>query len=317
VEKSFVRRFSSPFSSQKQLVYFAASWVAVQFGGTGEPGSTGWYRGQCPCCYGSRDSLSLKNVAGGRLHAVCFRGCDREEIHHRIGLMVRQGGYTLPSPVDPTSRDQPDQTLQFRMVGSARIWHASSPNDLIKVYIDHRCIELDRIKVPLRWDDLRIHPALWHRPSGQYAPAMVALLHDVNNDPCAIHRTWLSPDGKAKAAFEPVRMALGAVSGAAVRLADADKEVLIGEGIESTLSAMELQGLPGWAALSTSGMTALHLPPSIRRAVIAADNDAPGLKAAWALCRRLEAEDRKVSIIKPKRWGDDFNDMLRQLPVEL
>ena len=60
---------------------------------------------------------------------------------------------------------------------------------------------------------------------------------------------------------------LGRVAGGAVRLAPAAETIVIGEGIETTLAAMQHTGLPGWAALSTSGLMRL-VPPAIVGTVI-------------------------------------------------
>ena len=87
---------------------------------------------------------------------------------------------------------------------------------------------------------------------------------------------------------------------------------LIGEGIESTLSAMQMFHLPGWAALSAGGVEALYLPPKIRKVVIAADNDANGVgqRAALSARNRWAAEGRSVRILLPPSPGEDFNHVL-------
>lgn len=307
----------NPFSRRNQEFNYDAGWVSVQFGGNGQPNDAGWYHCRCPCCgpsYGEhgRHSLSLRNI-NGRLRVKCFRACDAQEIHHRIGLMVRCGDYEAAPAVDPR-RHETGSPLESRVLKGAQVWHASSPSNLAQVYYSERCINLD--KVPVRWEDIRVHPAHRHPDAEQYSPAIIALRRDVNNAPLAVHRTWLSPDGKTKAGFVPAKMSLGPSSGTAIRLTEADKEVLIGEGVETTLSAIELHGMPGWAAGDTSCMISLRLPPAIRRVVIAADADVPGLKAAEQLRRRLELEGRKVSIITPKDGFKDFNDYLRLAPMD-
>ena len=45
-----------------------------------------------------------------------------------------------------------------------------------------------------------------------------------------------------------------AAAGGAVRLAPAAEKLMVGEGIETVLAAMQATGMPGWAALSTSGL---------------------------------------------------------------
>ena len=148
---------------------------------------------------------------------------------------------------------------------------------------------------------LRFHPAARHPTNGKH-PAMVALVRDlVTGRGLGVQRTFLRADGTDKANLDPLRAALGAIRGGAVRLGEPGAgRVLVGEGIESTAAAMRVLDVPaGWAALGTSGLRAVELPESVRRMVIAADRDAGGLRAAAALAERLEAEGRQVTIEAP------------------
>ena len=101
---------------------------------------------------------------------------------------------------------------------------------------------------------------------------------------------------------------------AAVRLAEAtaDRSLIVGEGIETTLSAMRILGEPGWAALSVGGMASLILPDFVRSVVIAADHDEPGLAAARRSAARWRHEARRVLVLVlvPDLPGTDFNDLL-------
>jgi hypothetical protein len=91
---------------------------------------------------------------------------------------------------------------------------------------------------------------------------------------------------------------------------------MVGEGIETSLAAMQATGLPAWAALSTSGLRALDLPGSVREVIVLADGDAAGEAAARDCARRWHREGRRVRIARPPR-GLDFNDLLlgRARPV--
>ena len=64
-----------------------------------------------------------------------------------------------------------------------------------------------------------------------------------------------------------------------------------------------------WAALSTSGIRSLHLPPIPGRLTIAADGDQPGREAAFALASRATALGWRVSLL-PAPNGRDWNDIL-------
>jgi putative DNA primase/helicase len=163
---------------------------------------------------------------------------------------------------------------------------------------------------------LRVHgmfgPYSEHKPSGARRPQMIGAVQHVERPGIvAVHRTFLAVDGYGKATVEPQRMILGGARGGAVRLARAGDILMVAEGIETALSAMQATGMPAWAALSTSGMTALVLPETVRTVVILADHDEAGRAAALAAAQRWLGEGRRVRIATPPRAGSDFNDMLR------
>jgi hypothetical protein len=127
--------------------------------------------------------------------------------------------------------------------------------------------------------------------------------------PVAIHRTWLAPDGSGKAPVKPAKMMLGPCIGGAVRLATFGQPLLVGEGIETTLAAMQATGHCGWAALSASGVRTLDLPEEARDIIILADGDQAGTAAAHAAAFRWHREGRRVRIAQAPT-GTDFNDLL-------
>jgi len=87
--------------------------------------------------------------------------------------------------------------------------------------------------------------------------------------------------------------------------------LMVGEGIETCLAAMQSSGHPAWAALSTSGFRTLDLPRKVRDVIVLADGDDPGEAAAQDCAWRWKREGRRVRIARPPR-GMDFNDLLRQ-----
>jgi putative DNA primase/helicase len=143
---------------------------------------------------------------------------------------------------------------------------------------------------------------------------MVGVVEHVEHGVIGASKTYLAIDGSQKAAFHDPRLFVGLVGGGAVRLGmpDDSRELVVGEGIESTLSYMQMHALPGWAALSAAGIARLALPLEARRVVIAADNDRNGigLKGALAAARRWGGEMRRVRIDMPQDAGTDWNDVL-------
>jgi putative DNA primase/helicase len=160
-----------------------------------------------------------------------------------------------------------------------------------------------------------MHGLMYHRESGEQRPAMVGLVEHVEHGQVGIHVTYLAIDGSMKATITPSKKFFGLVSGGAVRLGPVrpGQWLIVGEGIESTASAMQLWGLSsGWAGLSASGIRNLILPPEARLILIACDNDANGVgqaaarDAAWM----WEEEGRAVRVALPPTPDTDFNDVL-------
>lgn len=154
---------------------------------------------------------------------------------------------------------------------------------------------------------LRYHPSLKHTDIGRW-PAMVAERSDVEGRAVAVHRTYLTFGGK-KAPVDPVRMDLGPAAGTAIRLSPLADELMIGEGIETTLSVIQVTGRAGWAAGSAVMMRKVLLPASVKTVIVLADGDEPGEKAAQFSARRWLREGRRVKIARAPR-GKDFNDVL-------
>ncbi len=105
------------------------------------------------------------------------------------------------------------------------------------------------------------------------------------------------------------KMMLGPCRGGAVRLGTLGDVLMVGEGIESCLAAMQAADRPAWAALSTSGLRALDLPQQAGEVMVLADGDEPGEASAQEAARRWVREGRLVRIaLPPQSLG--FNDLL-------
>jgi hypothetical protein len=130
---------------------------------------------------------------------------------------------------------------------------------------------------------------------------MIALVTSgVDDTSLAIHRTFLARDGKGKAPVDSQKMMVGPCHGGAVRLAPLGQVLMIGEGIETCLAAMQATGYAAWATLSTSGLRTLDLPKEVRDVIVLADGDDPSEAAANAAALRWKREGRRVRIAKPQ-----------------
>lgn len=193
-----------------------------------------------------------------------------------------------------------------RSAAARRLWEETAPaaGTSVEAYLRSRGITLP---IPAT---IRYHGRLRHGPTGGEWPAMVALVTDVTDRPAAIHRTYLRPGGKGKAPVDPDKMSLGPVRGNAVRLAPSTAELMVGEGIETCLSAM-MVGRPAWAAASAMGLGALALPDEVRSVTILVDGDNAGERAAMTAAARWQGTGRRVLLCRAPP-GKDFNDLLME-----
>jgi putative DNA primase/helicase len=261
---------------------------------------------RCPAHEDREPSLSIKDTDGGKVLVRCHAGCDQKKVIAALkargiwqGIDRRHG---MPSPA---AKDEPDRRDAERTQTALRLWGASVPaaGTLVETYLRSRGIVMP---IPAT---LRFHGGTKHA-RGKFWPAMVALVtRGTDGAPLAIHRTYLARDGACKAPVDPQKMMLGPVRGGAVWLGPIGDRLMVAEGIETALSAMQATGQPAWAALSTSGLRTLELPVEARDVVVLADGDEPGEAAARDAARRWKRGGRRVRIARPPR-GFDFNDVL-------
>jgi hypothetical protein len=268
----------------------------------------GW-TARCPAHDDRTPSLSIRDAANGKVLVRCHAGCDQNQV---IAVLQARGLWAENSPrsTSPIARrrsveTKPDQNDTQRSEAALAILQSvkPAPGTLVEAYLASRGISL-----PLP-DTLRFHHGLKH-PSGGMWPAMVALVtNGVDGKPIAIHRTFLARHGGGKAPVHPQKMMLGPCRGGVVRLGDPRDMLMVGEGIETCLAAMQASGHPAWAALSTSGLHSLDLPEEMRDVIVLADGDEAGEAAARDCALRWKRHGRRVRIARPP-WGMDFNDML-------
>jgi putative DNA primase/helicase len=263
---------------------------------------------RCRCPVHGGHSLSLGDGAG-RLLVTCWGGCDALAVLAAIReLYLNDNDDWSPGERAEHHTRKAAQHIECALRG----WKRSRDGRALKSYMRGRGIVLDPPPA------LRFAPRCWHKPTDSYMPAMLAKIVGTDGQFQALDRTFLSPNASRKAAVpkEQQRMSLGPTRGGVVRLAefDPDRALIIGEGIESTLSLMALRNLPGWAAVSTSVLKHLVLPSAVQRVLVAVDNDRAGQgeRAARAAGQRWVAEGREVRLTIPPRVGDDWNDVLQR-----
>ena len=268
----------------------------------------------CVCHDDRHPSLSLRDGEGGRILVHCFRGCDPREILRTLRDIDLLDG-SSPAPPPPPSRPVNRARILNNIIEGTNPLEAEG---IVARYLESRGIFL------AAWpENLREHSSLevWEdgRRSGQWFPALVAVIRDVKREPVGLHLTFLEKDGSGKTPIENPRRIIGVKDGSTwggtVRLFDpVDGTIGLAEGIETTLSAHLLTGIPGWACLNAGGIERAELPPEIRRVTIFADNDKSGTgqKAAAKAALRFRAEGKKARVLIPDVPGQDFNDILKQ-----
>lgn len=262
----------------------------------------------CPVCPESRDSFSFSDLEGKgtwfcrkcgggngfdllmSLNSWDFKKAAKE-VERVLGV---------PEKVRFVSKPDPARALRRVYRGSRPV----RPCDPVHEYLQARGLTL----LP---ETLRFHPGL--SVAGTTYPAMLTLLQDVTGKAQSLHRTFIQ-DGR-KAPVDTPRMMMTpitTITAACARLYPVDDAVLLGEGVETTLAAMTLFDLPGWACISAHGLEHVALPETIRSVLIAADNDSSGSfegqRAAYALASRLVREGRKVKVETPAIPGFDWLD---------
>jgi putative DNA primase/helicase len=267
----------------------------------------GW-TARCPAHDDREPSLSIRD-ADGKVLVRCHAGCDQRDVIAALKARGLWDGKEHSALKRSRRREmlppRPDLDQVVRSAVALSVWQSAIPADgtPVEAYLASRGL---RCSLP---PSLSFHGGLKH-PSGGIWPCMVALVtRGADDTPLAIHRTFLAREGHGKAAVEPAKMMLGPCRGGAVRLSEPGEVLMIGEGIETCLAAMQATGHPAWAALSTSGLRALDLPGCVHDVIVLADGDDPGETAARACALRWMRQGRRVRIARPPR-GLDFNDVL-------
>jgi len=223
--------------------------------------------------------------------------------------------YTYPTPTKTVADvgNKENQTINANTAINEILNSCIPPeNSLVENYLKNRGF-FGRIPSAIVY-----YPRLYHTPSKQYHPAMVAAVTKYpDNKLIGLHRTYLKDDDSDKANIEPNKMMLGQVKGGAVMFKGDESKLIITEGIETALSVYLATGFTTWAALSASNMVNLELPILANSGldgkhdiIIAADGDNTGKWAAELLAKRLIDDGYCVAIASAPA-GKDFNDLLK------
>ncbi|NWG54825.1 MAG: toprim domain-containing protein [Hydrogenophilaceae bacterium] len=257
-------------------------------------------------------SVSLRLTEEGRILIHCFSPKDDWRDVRRaladLGLLDGE-----PRVVEGSARRSPLRVVaqpvdEERLARAGRLWEESGPlkHSVAEAYMRRRAVPSGLWKSTA----LRFHPRMTSLDDRAKRPALVAAISDAHGALQGVQVTLLSAHGTAKAAVATPRRVIGNLMGGTVRLADAQDELVVGEGIETMLTASDVFGVPAWAALSADNLARLIIPHALRRLIIAADNDEAGLRAAQFLGARM-VNSTTVEIETAPPGFNDWNDWAR------
>lgn len=255
-------------------------------------------------------SVSLLH-ADGRVIIHGFGAADWREVRdvlRRQGFIDADGRLIGAARVGSLA-PPPDRRL--RVETALRLWDGGRPlasGDPASRHLRRRHVESGDGAL-----DLRFNPAVpicVYRDGGGARPALIARISNIEDRLTAVEVTYLEPNGLPATGLKLRRKTVGVVPpGAAVRLSPLAAEMLVGEGVVTTLSAIDRFQLPGWALLSANNLSSWIPPIQLRRLLIAADRGAAGEGAAVRLLRRLQAVGLNARIVWPDPPFGDWNEV--------
>jgi putative DNA primase/helicase len=257
-------------------------------------------------------SVSLRLTEEGRILIHCFSPKDDwREVRRALtdrGLLDDEPRADVASTCRSPSRIVAQPLDEERVARAGRLWEESTPlkHSVAEAYLRRRVVPAGL------WESiaLRFHPRMTSLDDRARRPALVAAISDAQGALQGVQVTLLSAHGTAKAAVVTPRRVIGKLMGGTVRLADAQDELAIGEGVETMLTASDVFGVPAWAALSADNLARLIISHPLRRLIIAADNDEAGMRAAESLRSRMTSSTI-VEIEAAPPGFNDWNDWAR------
>lgn len=262
------------------------------------------------------DAKGLYHCFGCGAHGDAIRFLIEIEGFTFLGALQSLAGSDLPivSESDRVRAAAEDAAARAQAIADAKAFAARCVDPVgtpAEVYARSRGITAP-LPASIRFGML----SAWRdRETGEWTqdrPAMVGLCVNGAGELVAMQRIFLRADGSGKASMRKPKLTLGRVRGSALRLGPAASEIVITEGPEDGLSLMqELPGASVWVAMGTALMPEMELPPEVRSAVIAGQNDNAGRAAVAKAAEALTLRGLSVKTMFPAPEFRDWNDELR------
>jgi putative DNA primase/helicase len=264
----------------------------------------GDHRISCPTCgRGKRDKtagLTINLDWSGVVH--CFRCGHVENYRPDAGAQIIRQALIKPAAAQSEKRTSLSAWGQ-------EFWSKCVPLSGVALeYLEYRQCVIPPVDGDLRW-----HPAVKHGMTRYVGPALVGLITDIHTgNPLSLHRTWITPTGKASHLGAQARMLLGNHStlNGVIRLWPDDMVtygLAIGEGIETCLSLAHGY-TPVWATVDAGHLAKFPVLDGIETLLIARDRDPAGEKASKECADRWVAAGKRVVITRQE--ANDINDVI-------
>lgn len=263
------------------------------------------WRGDCPAC----GYAGAFVVTQGKARPVWRCASCQDQIATGAAVRAAMGAEWTPPPL---AKPKSPEDAGSRSVRALAMWDSA-----VAIGGTPACAYLSSRGLPgTESCALRFAPAVRHPNASGTFPAMLGLVvSTATGEPIALHRTYIRSDGSGKADLDPAKASKGPIRGGAIMLQAPrpGRPLVIGEGIETSIAAGLLLGVPAWAAIAAGNLSCITPPSGPSEIIIAADNDLPGLRKAWAAARCWRAAGHRVRVAKPDAIGTDFNDLWRAL----
>ncbi len=206
-------------------------------------------------------------------------------------------------------------------------WKDPECEPLAKYFLS-RCL---KVTDPEHVEDLRFSPKISYlNPDGSKNEfcAMIAAIRDSEGKLIAVHKTFLTKDGKKASVETPKKISClpsnVSLTGCAIRIGKPTKYLAVAEGIETALSVSIATGLPCWSCVNAHLLESVEIPASVEVVFIFADKDRSlvGTRPARALRDRLAQKGTMACIesieedIPADSKGIDWNDILKNYGLE-
>jgi putative DNA primase/helicase len=253
-----------------------------------------------------------------------WRDC-REYVRSRLGLPAWQPGDEQQRTIKPSQIDKWD----FGTVDAEAEDRTRTEDDIVRIeraqalwsegsdprrtaaedYLRSRALNLTD---EIAGNVLRFHPECpWrNEDTGRVdrIPCLIAAFRSIDDDIItAVHRIRLD---QPKRWPKTQRLMLGPVRRAAVQLgAPADGKLVIGEGIETSLAAMQLGLGPAWATGSVGNISSFPLLDGVKELTILGEAGDASARAIKICGRRWRRAAHRVFVSR-STVGSDHNDLI-------